>query len=534
MSDELTPRDKAREVLRRQRAAASLVEFSGAIELPGVPITNLDECEDFKPVETRTALHHILTMQAIERCMLKPRGRLMIFEPPGSAKSTYAVAGSAWYLGKFPRSAIIYISYATGIAAKQSRRIRAICRDPQYQCIWPETPKLLEDQRSIDDWQLTNGSGLMAAGILAGITGNRTDGLVIDDPVQNREQADSPTVRAKTYEEYIDTAMTRAKPDMWVILIMTRWHEDDLAGSILPEKYNGESGFIKCRDGQTWEVLCIPAEAERVDDVLGRQPGEFLWPEWFPREHWSTWRDNPRARRTWSALYQQRPAPQAGIQFSREVLEANRYDPDRAAGDEGARPVNLRMYGASDYATLANDGDFTEHGVFGMDPNGDLWAVDWWSGQKETDVSIDTFISKVGIWKPARWANEGGLIDKAIGPAIRRRMRETQKYVVIDSLPSIQAKDIKLQSFHARCSAGAVHFPRNRPWADRVIDQLVGFPGAKWDDAADVCGLIGRMLDKMTEAHVPVIEKKPILVPFTEKWLEWGSRSDKPKVRYTS
>jgi len=533
MDDSVTARIAAREVLRRQRAEASFVEFSQAVELPGVPASNLEECEDFKPIETRVALHHIVMMQAMERTMLKPRGRLMIFMPPGCAKSTYAVAASAWFMGKFPNSSIIYTSYATGIAAKQSRRVRAICRDPNYQSIWSDRPKLLEDQRAVDDWSMTNGSTFLAAGILAGITGNRADGIVIDDPVANREQADSPTVRAKTYEEYIDTVLTRAKPTMWTIIIQTRWHEDDLAGAILPEKYNGESGLIKCRDGQTWEVLCIPAEAERADDVLGRKPGDFIWPEWYPKEHWASWRDNPRARRTWSALYQQRPAPQTGIQFSREVLEANRYDPDKAAGDDGARPVHLRMYGASDYATLANDGDFTVHLVAGMDPDGDLWVVDCWRQQKETDVSIDAFIAKVGVWKPARWANEGGLLDKAIGPAIRRRMRETQKYVVIESLTSIADKSIKLQSFHARANAGAVHFPLRRPWADQVIDELVAFPGGRHDDAADCCGLIGRMLDKMTEAHIPVMESKPLLVPFTERWLEWKGDS-KPKVRYTS
>ena len=142
--------------------------------------------------------------------------------------------------------------------------------------------------------------------------------------------------------------------------------------------------------------------------------------------------------------------------------------------------------------------------------------------------------AKVGIYKPARWWNEGGLIDKAIGPAIRRRMRETQQYVVIDSLTSIQDKGMKLQAFHARVGAGAIHFPRNRPWADRVIDQLVGFPGARYDDAADVCGLIGRGIDKMTEAHVPTVQSRPMLIPYSAQWLEYNSGSDKPKVRYTS
>ena len=323
---------------RRTRSRASLVDFSQAIDIPGVPAFEIpDELietvrPEYKPLESRIALHHILMMQAIQRCIETPRGRLMIFAPPGSAKSTYAsVLAPAWAMGRKPNTQIILASYATSIAAKQSRKVRTICRDPLYTSLWPEKPTLLDDQRAIDDWQLTNGSSMMAAGLLAGITGNRADGVIIDDPVANREQADSAALREKTYNEYIDTAMTRAKPKMWTIIIQTRWHEEDLSGAILPLDYAGESGRIDCRDGQTWEVLCIPAEAERENDVLGRKPGEFLWPEWFPREHWTTWRDNPRAARTWAALYQQRPAPFTGIHFNREMFKM--YNPDLARVD---------------------------------------------------------------------------------------------------------------------------------------------------------------------------------------------------------
>jgi len=355
-----TAQQAAAEILRRQRARQSLVEFSQAIDIPGIPsVEEEDEAEDltitkgdkqlvipgagplknrfektpaiYTPVETRVALHHLLMMQAIQRCIETPRGRLMIFAPPGSAKSTYAsVLAPAWAMGRKKNQLIILASYATSIAVKQSRKVRSICKDPRYTAIWPDKPMLLDDQRAVDDWSLTNGSGFMAAGLLAGITGNRADGFVIDDPIANREQADSATIREKIYNEYIDTVMTRAKPKMWCLIIQTRWQEEDLAGSILPANYEGESGLIACRDGQTWEVLCIPAEAERADDPLGRKPGEFLWPEWFPREHWSTWRDNPRAARTWAALFQQRPAPFSGIHFNRDMFKM--YDPDLPRG----------------------------------------------------------------------------------------------------------------------------------------------------------------------------------------------------------
>lgn len=327
-----TAQQAAQELLRRQRARASLAEYSQSIEIPGAPLRTDETSELFTPIETRVALHHMIMMDALQRTIMTPGGRLFLFLPPGAAKSTYAdVVGTTWAMGKFPGHRLILASYATTIAAKQSRKARTVCKQPVYTSLWNERPKLLDDQRAVDEWSLSNGSEFMAAGLLAGITGNRANGVIIDDPLANREQADSPTIREKIYSEYIDTALTRLLPGGYVVAIMTRWHEEDLAGAILPTDYNGESGFMKCRDGQTWEVLCIPAEAEREDDILGRKKGEFLWPEWFKKEHWAQWRDNPRAARTWAALYQQRPAPFTGVHFNREMFKM--YDPDLARID---------------------------------------------------------------------------------------------------------------------------------------------------------------------------------------------------------
>lgn len=191
-------------------------------------------------------------------------------------------------------------------------------------------------------------------------------------------------------------------------------------------------------------------------------------------------------------------------------------------------PKHLRFYGASDMATMEpkkgkKEPDFTEHGVWGIDTIGDLWAVDWWFGQKETDKSIAAWIQLIKRWKPIKWWDEGGLIDKAIGPAKREAMRRNNAFVSVESLSSILDKGAKLQGFHARYTARTVHFPQNA-WGDRVIDQLVKFPAGRWDDAADVCGLIGRGLDMMVDAIESKPQTKPQLIPFTQAWLEYNDR----------
>jgi predicted phage terminase large subunit-like protein len=202
-----------------------------------------------------------------------------------------------------------------------------------------------------------------------------------------------------------------------------------------------------------------------------------------------------------------------------------------------ALPSSLRIYGASDYATMEitagkKEPDFTEHGIFGMDSRGELWAMDWFFRQCETDEGIRHFIRLVSTYKPIRWWNEGGVIDKAISPAIRDAMRRKQTFTAMEMLTSIEDKSMKLQGFHARYTAKTIHWPIRKKWVDHVIDQLVKFPAGKHDDAADVCGLIGRGVDKMYSANLPYVPKKEILVPFTEAWLEHGYNDQKPKVRY--
>jgi hypothetical protein len=542
-SDDLSPGLASLEVVRRRRARTSLIEFARAIDIPGMPaVTVTDDYEyleeiAFKPVESAIALHHRVIMQAIQDCMEKPNGRLMILAPPGSAKSTYAdVVGIPWAMGRWPGSRYIIATYATKLARKQSRKALQIVRSSSYQSIWLDRPTVRRDVGSAEEWAMTNRSELMAAGILAGITGNRANGVVCDDLIAGREEAESPVVREKTMEAYRDDVESRLLKGGWIILINTRWHHEDPSGSILPEEYKGESGMVRCQDGLLWHVLNMPAKAENADDPLGRKVGEYLWPEWLPKEHWQAFENNPLGRRRWISLYQQRPTGDAGDDFKR--ADALKY---RA----GTQPEKLTIYGASDYAVTELEPekikigkiDKTEHGVVGMDDKGDLWFLDWKTDQGGgTGVTIPAFVDLVEQHKPVMWWDEGGTIDKAIRPAARREMRERRRFVQLEAIPKIADKRAGCQSFAARYGARTCHFPTDAngeflPWAEDLIAQLCGFPGHRYDDKYDVAGLIGRGIDKMRDAPKPPEPGAPGPKPFTEKWL-MSQEDDKPKVRY--
>jgi predicted phage terminase large subunit-like protein len=308
-------------------------------------------------------------------------------------------------------------------------------------------------------------------------------------------------MRNKTWEWWTADLRTRGKPGYALVLINTRWHEDDVSGRILPENYAGESGWITSRQGERWMVICLPAQAG-VNDALGRDPGQWLWPEWFTQEHWDTVRSTTPSRQ-WFSLYQQTPTADDGDYFKREWFR--RYTES---------PPGLVTYLACDFAVTDNGGDYTELGVFAVDQNRRIFALDWWSGQTNALEWSEQIIRLCKLHKPAALVGEGDNIRKAVLPFLRRMMQDTGVYVTVDELPSGGAdKPAKARNFQALQQNGLVYWPKVE-WADRVISQCVKFPAGKHDDAVDVCGVIGRYVHRIWEAPKP----KPEPQTLKEAW----------------
>lgn len=475
----------ASELRRRRAARSALTDYAKYIDVPGAPVDEADEeTEDFLPVETTIAEHHQLILEAADRCIAKRYGRLMLFMPPGSAKSTYgSVVVPSYALGKKAGYRVIAASYGDDLARKMGRRTRSVVRQKAFQLLFGTT--ISKDVSAANEWTLENGSEYMSGGILSGITGNRANLLVIDDPIKGRRDADSDAVRKSTLDAYEDDLKTRLLPGGSILLIQTRWHEADLAGSILPEDYAGQSGMIMCRDGQEWEVICLPAKAERLDDPLGRKPGEYLWPEWFDRQHWAQFERNPR---TWSALYQQRPAPEEGDYFKAEWIRPVTKLPPR---------TSMNVYGASDYAVTSNGGDWTVHVIIGIDTDGKLYLLDMWRGQTSSDLWIEAFCDLVLKWKPIGWAEETGQIRSGVGPHLQRRQRERKAFVYREAFPTRGDKAVRAQSIRGRMALDGLYMLAEAPFRADLIRELLSFPAGVHDDQVDALGLAGQLIDKM-------------------------------------
>lgn len=511
----LTPEDvfQARRVLAKR----SLVDFSCMVDIPTVPLTNEDDEDRFSVMKIGTlADHHRLLLNMLQLVECGQIPNLMVLMPPGSAKSTYCdVVFVPWFMAKKPRRNVILTSYASEIAEKQGRRARQLINSSSFANLM-ETG-LRADQKAAHQWTLANGSEFMAGGILSGLTGNRGALGICDDLIRGREAAESETIRNKTWDAYIDDFCSRLIPGAPQIMITTRWHQDDPAGRILPENWDGESGKFAGRDGRIWHVISLPAIADRIDDPLGRELGETLWPEWFSLDHWKPFQQNVR---TWTSLYQQKPAPEEGDYFKTEYF--HRY---------ARLPKELVFYGASDYAVTDGNGDYTEHGVFGVDVEGNIYVVDWWREQKTTDVWIDALLDMAKLWKPVRWFGESGVIKKSIEPFLNKRMRERKIYQTLDWLPSIESKPVRARSIQGRLSMGMVYFPEESEWATELIRQMLMFPAGRYDDGVDVMSLIGRGLDTMRNATQTESRKKP-LQSGTIEWVYQNSKEIKSTSKY--
>jgi len=410
--------------------------------------------------------------------------------PPGAGKSIYSsVVFPTHFLGRFPGKSVIVASYGSDLPRKFGRRARSIVNQPLYRRIFDTT--LSEESAAVDEWALTNGSEWMARGILTGITGNRVDGIVWDDLIKGREQADSEITRDKTWNAYIDDLQTRRKPTTWEVGITTRWHEDDPSGRILPKDYNGESGWIDGRDDNRWYVVCLPAICERADDPLGRQIGDILWPEWFTAKHFKPFQ---RHARTWSALFQQRPAPESGDYFKAEWLRPYETVPARET---------LRIYGASDYAVTAGGGDYTVHVIVGIDHEQRIYLLDMYRAQASPDRWIEALCDLINIWRPIGWAEEPGQIKSAIGPLLEKRLRERKLYIVRAQFPNRGDKAIRAQSIRGRMAMDGLYVPTFKPWYPDFKRELMLFPAGTHDDQVDAIGLIGQVLDRMIAGSAP-------------------------------
>lgn len=464
--------------LSRQDAAATLLKRRTARK-------NLIGFTEYTHHGYRTAEHHQRIADHLEAVERGDIDRLMINMPPRHGKSELSSKRfPAWFLGRNPNKSVIAASYNSDLATDFGRHVRNIVASKEYAALF-ETG-LSQDSKAANRWNTNAGGGYIAAGVGTAITGRGADILLIDDPLKDRAEADSELRRNLVWDWYTSTAYTRLAKGGRVIVIQTRWHEDDLTGRLLEEQARG---------GDEWTILELPAINER---------GEALWPEEYPLDALERVRSVLQPR-DWSALYQQKPAPDEGSYFKREWFKWYDTPPPLS---------RMRIYGASDYAVTDAGGDYTVHIVAGVDTEDNIYILDLWRGQTTSDKWIDALLSLIRQYKPMNWLEESGQIIKSIGPFLEKRMREEKVYCRREQVVSVADKPSRSRSIQARSSMGRVYLPHKSAWSAEFLSELLVFPAGKHDDQVDAFGLIGRMLDQMIPGRVASLK--------TEKQDRWA------------
>jgi predicted phage terminase large subunit-like protein len=432
------------------------------------------------------ATHQRFIVSALQDVASGATDRLALFLPPGSAKSTYAsiLFPPFWLAHRRGLGNIIAASHTAELATRFGRRVRNLIAD-QGELLGLE---LSEDSTAAHRWGLDAGGEYYAAGVDTGIAGFRADLAIIDDPVRSSAEADSQPLRDRHWDWYKSDLMPRLKPGAAIVLIMTRWHEDDLAGRILAEDE---------RTGGRWRVISLPAEA-LPGDALGRAPGALLWADDAYGYSLVLAREKAtQTPRNWSALYQQAPAPDTGNFFHRDWLRPYERTPPLAT---------LHLYGGSDYAVTSEGGDYTVHIVVGLDPQGRLYLIDLWRGQTSSERWIEVFCDLVTKYRPIEWAEEQGQIKSGVGPFLDRRMRDRKAWTLRKQFPTRGDKAVRAQSIRGRMALNSLYVPVHAAWYSAFEHELLSFPAGKHDDQVDAMGLIGQLLD--TASFGPTKKKK--------------------------
>ena len=420
----------------------------------------------------------------------KESPRLMLFMPPRAGKSEIASRNfPAWHLGRHPDHEIIATSYASALAIKFSRKARAIAQAPEYQQIFPEAT-IDPDAQSLENWIMTAGGGYMAAGVGGPITGSGAHILLIDDPLKNDEEAQSETTRQAQKDWYTSTAYTRLAPGGGVLVIMTRWHHDDLSGWLMAEMAEASD---------QWEVVSYPAIAE--EDERYRRKGEALHPERYPLERLEQIKrvmmmSQPRH---WYALYQQRPTAEEGDYFTRDMIHT--YEPW-----EQPALADLMLYAAWDLAIgIKETNDWTVGLIVGIDREETVWVLDRVRGRWDGMDIVERICDTHQHWRPYITGIEKGQISMALGPFLDKRIQERGLWDLhYEPLPpGRRDKLARARPIQGRMKQGKVRLPKDAVWFHELQEELLRFPNGLNDDQVDALAWVGQMMAQFGTQPLP-------------------------------
>ena len=447
------------ELEKREAAASSLSAYASF-------------CLDVTP-----ALHHRYVCDALDGLLADEYDELIINAPPGSAKSTYTShALPAYFLGKYPESNVILGTHTADLSERWSRKVRNTLSAQAHGNVFPRS-ELSKDSTAVSRWATTAGGELLAAGVGGSILGFRADLGVLDDPISGFEQAQSVTQLTKIHAWYETDFVTRLKPGAKTVLICQRLSPNDLAGYLITRNILSPT--------KRQRLIILHMEAEE-NDVLGRQAGARLWPEWYTPEMVA---DAKRDEFKWQTLYQQQPPSESGSWVSTEDIQFRPSPP--------VTPTTV-TYGMTDLALSVNTGDYTVHMVVAIDDKGDWDILHVERGRVDSSASATTLVNLCATYDPREWLVDDDNATKVWGALVQTCAQQRQVRVPWKMLPMRgQNKETRAAGTRGQFKRRKVFLPASTSFTNWLVAELLAFPNAVGqgvDDGVDALGLLGRRL----------------------------------------
>ena len=402
--------------------------------------------------------HHEETAAKLEAVERGEITRLMLFEPPQHGKSELAsVRLPAWYLGRNPQRSVACASYSGDLATVFGRQVRNLVSDPLYEAIFGKV--ISPDSTAADRWSTIKGGNYFAVGVGGPLAGRGANLLIIDDPFKDYEEAFSPVIREKIWNWYTTVALTRLQKGGSVVLVNTRWHDDDLAGRILKHAKG---------TGERWEIVSFPAIAE--EDELHRKKGEALWPAGHPIHELEMIRETQGSMK-WNSLYQQKPPKEQGNVFKREWFRPHHGEPfggllrTSQIWDTAHKTKKVNDYSACVTLELRTGGVFIRN----------VWRE---------KVEYPDLKRKAVEFQAAWKADEVCIEDKDAGAMLIQELKRNTRLPIIP-LEADKDKVLRANAATPMCESGRVYYDADAPWVEMFFEEMMAFPGGTNDDMVD-------------------------------------------------
>ena len=408
----------------------------------------------------------------ITKAVLSGGGRLLIMVPPRHGKSELVSKYLAsWFLGNWPSKRIILTGYNDDFAGQWGAKARDVIGQ------FSDTLGFRVVGRAGSDWKTDHGGGMLCRGVGGSMTGYGADLIIIDDPIKNRQMAESATIRESMWEWYVSTLRTRLEPGGTIIGIMTRWHDDDLFGLMV--KNGVEQG------GDQWKVIRLPAIAEE-DDELGRKIGEPLWPYRYNQQQLESMQKTVGPY-TWNGLFQQRPSALEGNIFNRtwwkfwfdDIKDRSgkpdglpkKFDEVIMSWDLAFKDTKTSDYVVGQVWARADANKYLLHQVRGR-----MNFVD----TERAFLDLCEWCDRHNLPARAKYVE-----DAANGPALIARLKSKVPGIV--AVPPDGSKISRAYAAQPDVSAGNVYLPDSRiaPWIPHYLQEHADFPNGSHDDTVD-------------------------------------------------